>query len=98
LQEFTRVTTSPYSPELNPIEQFWSIVKNKVKNNSFEATEDLATRATEVYNKKRIAYHKKKVITFTTNYLPFLASTLNYWVKNILNRFGLDSSFGSVKL
>lgn len=21
----------PYSPELNPIEQFWSIVKNKVK-------------------------------------------------------------------
>lgn len=23
----------PYSPELNPIEQFWAIVKNKVKRN-----------------------------------------------------------------
>ncbi|KAG1147980.1 hypothetical protein G6F37_002270 [Rhizopus arrhizus] len=31
----------PYSPELNPIEQFWAIVKNKVKRCSFEPTEDL---------------------------------------------------------
>ncbi|CEP07115.1 hypothetical protein, partial, partial [Parasitella parasitica] len=40
----------PYSPELNPIEQFWSIVKNKVKRSSFEATEDLATRIAEACN------------------------------------------------
>ncbi|PHZ08963.1 uncharacterized protein RHIMIDRAFT_267294 [Rhizopus microsporus ATCC 52813] len=38
------------SPELNPIEQFWAIVKNKVKRSSFEVTEDLATRITEAYN------------------------------------------------
>ncbi|ORE11256.1 hypothetical protein BCV72DRAFT_190534, partial [Rhizopus microsporus var. microsporus] len=36
--------------ELNPIEQFWAIVKNKVKRSSFEVTEDLATRITEAYN------------------------------------------------
>ncbi|CEP07223.1 hypothetical protein [Parasitella parasitica] len=36
LQEFTRVSTSPYSPELDPIEQFLAIVKNKVKRYSFE--------------------------------------------------------------
>ncbi|CEG76437.1 hypothetical protein RMATCC62417_11334 [Rhizopus microsporus] len=40
----------PYSPELNPIEQFWSIVKNKVKRNHFQNTEDLATRILEAYN------------------------------------------------
>ncbi|KAG1218173.1 hypothetical protein G6F35_008537 [Rhizopus arrhizus] len=40
----------PYSSELNPIEQFWSIVKNKVKRSSFEATEDLATRIAEACN------------------------------------------------
>lgn len=40
----------PYSPELNPIEQFWSIVKNKVKQSSFEANKDLATRIAEVCN------------------------------------------------
>jgi transposase len=34
----------PYSPELNPIEQFWSIVKNKVKHSQFQTKEDLSTR------------------------------------------------------
>lgn len=40
----------PYSPELNPIEQFWSIVKNKVKRSQFQNTEDLATRISEACN------------------------------------------------
>jgi hypothetical protein len=40
----------PYSPELNPIENFWSIVKNKVKRSSFEDAEDLATRIAEACN------------------------------------------------
>ena len=32
----------PYSPELNPIEQFWSVVKNKVKREeSFPITKIL---------------------------------------------------------
>lgn len=33
----------PYSPELNPIKQFWAIVKNKVKRSKFDDKEDLAT-------------------------------------------------------
>ncbi|KAG1048041.1 hypothetical protein G6F43_009546 [Rhizopus delemar] len=40
----------PYSPELNPIEQFWAIVKNKVKRSRFEDKEDLFTRVTEACN------------------------------------------------
>ncbi|KAG1454166.1 hypothetical protein G6F46_007552 [Rhizopus delemar] len=35
--------------KLNPIEQFWLIVKNKVKRSSLEATEDLATQIAEAY-------------------------------------------------
>lgn len=37
----------PYSPELNPIEQFWSVVKNKVRRSEFADKEDLRTRITE---------------------------------------------------
>jgi transposase len=33
-----------YSPELNPIEQFWSVVKSKVKRNKFLEKESLMTR------------------------------------------------------
>ncbi|KAL1930820.1 hypothetical protein VTP01DRAFT_10982 [Rhizomucor pusillus] len=33
-----------YSPELNPIEQFWSAVKSKVKRNRFLESETLMTR------------------------------------------------------
>lgn len=34
----------PYSPELNTIEDFWSVVKNSVKRSVFQETEDLKTR------------------------------------------------------
>jgi hypothetical protein len=37
----------PYSPELNPIEQFWSVVKSKVKRNKFLEKESLMTRISE---------------------------------------------------
>ncbi|KAG1137738.1 hypothetical protein G6F37_011318 [Rhizopus arrhizus] len=40
----------PYSPELNPIEQFWSVVKNKVKRGVFSDNEDLKTRIAEACN------------------------------------------------
>ena len=40
----------PYSPELNPIKIFWSIVKNKVKRSTFDDTSDLITRTTEACN------------------------------------------------
>lgn len=37
----------PYSPELNPIEQFWSVVKSKVKRNKILEKESLMTRISE---------------------------------------------------
>jgi hypothetical protein len=37
----------PYSPELNSIEQFWSVVKNKVKRSQFGNKEDLKTRISD---------------------------------------------------
>ena len=37
----------PYSPELNPIEEFWSVVKSKVKRNKFLEKESLMTRISE---------------------------------------------------
>ncbi|CEJ01778.1 hypothetical protein RMCBS344292_15799 [Rhizopus microsporus] len=36
-----------YSPELNPIEQFWSVLKSKVKCNRFLESETLMTRISE---------------------------------------------------
>lgn len=47
---------SPYSPELSPIEQFWAIVKNKVKRSEFKDKEGLVTRITEAYNSKSNYY------------------------------------------
>lgn len=40
----------PYSSDLNPIENLWAIVKNKVKQSSFEDAEDLAMRIAEACN------------------------------------------------
>ncbi|KAG0942018.1 hypothetical protein G6F32_008199 [Rhizopus arrhizus] len=37
----------PYSPELNPIEQFWSVIKSKVKRNKFLEKETLMTKISE---------------------------------------------------
>jgi hypothetical protein len=49
----------PYSPELNPIENFWSIVKGAVKRSQFQDTEDLKTRITEAGRSvSRKALHK----------------------------------------
>ncbi|KAG2191411.1 hypothetical protein INT47_012674 [Mucor saturninus] len=44
---YTPVYLPPYSPELNPIEQFWAIVKGKVKRNKLSDVESLTTRITE---------------------------------------------------
>ncbi|KAL1934729.1 hypothetical protein VTP01DRAFT_6911 [Rhizomucor pusillus] len=40
-----------YSPELNPIEQFWSVVKSKVKRSRFLEKETLTTRINEPCNR-----------------------------------------------
>jgi transposase len=47
---YRSVYLPPYSPELNPIEKFWTIVKNKVKRSQFNDTEDLITRISEACN------------------------------------------------
>jgi transposase len=48
----------PYSPELNPIKQFWSIVKNKVRRSEFADKDDLRTRITEAYDSVPMKYLK----------------------------------------
>ena len=40
----------PYSPELNPIEQFWSVVKSKLKRVRLLAEEDLTARISDATN------------------------------------------------
>ncbi|KAG1474808.1 hypothetical protein G6F56_000128 [Rhizopus delemar] len=41
------VYLSPYSPELNSIENFWSIVKSKVRRHALKNTETLIGRVIE---------------------------------------------------
>ncbi|KAG1163202.1 hypothetical protein G6F37_001443 [Rhizopus arrhizus] len=48
----------PYSPELNPIEQFWSVAKSKVKRNKLLGTETLMTRISEASNSLRLSDFK----------------------------------------
>ena len=43
------------SPELNPIEQFWSVVKSKVKRNRFLQNETLMTRISEASNSLKLS-------------------------------------------
>ncbi|KAG2200906.1 hypothetical protein INT47_003141 [Mucor saturninus] len=40
----------PYSPELNPIEQFWHVVKSKLKRENLLKTETLSARITDACN------------------------------------------------
>lgn len=40
----------PYSPELNPIEQFWSVCKSKLKREKLLKEETLTSRITEACN------------------------------------------------
>ncbi|GAA5809816.1 hypothetical protein MFLAVUS_003231 [Mucor flavus] len=47
---YTPVYLPPYSPELNPIEQFYTVAKSKVKRSQFGNTEDLKTRISEACN------------------------------------------------
>ncbi len=56
----------PHSPELNPIEQFWSVVKNKVKRGTFSDDEDLKTRIADACNNVPIQ-HVKAFIQHSCN-------------------------------
>ncbi|KAG1271456.1 hypothetical protein G6F63_011797 [Rhizopus arrhizus] len=44
---YVPVYLPPYSPELNPIEDFWAIVKSKVKRYALKDTETLTSRIIE---------------------------------------------------
>lgn len=45
------VYLSLYSPELNPIEKFWALVKNRAKRQNLQDTETIEVRIIEaVYN------------------------------------------------
>jgi transposase len=46
----------PYSPELNPIEQFWSVAKSKLKRCALLHQETLSSRITEACNDISISY------------------------------------------
>ena len=45
----------PYSPELNPIEQFWSKVRNSIKRETLTESETLSSRTAEACN---VVLHK----------------------------------------
>ncbi|CEG76332.1 hypothetical protein RMATCC62417_11241 [Rhizopus microsporus] len=47
MRGYRAIYLPPYSSELNPIENFWSIVKNAVKRSVFQESEDLKTRISE---------------------------------------------------
>ncbi|KAG1150436.1 hypothetical protein G6F37_000873 [Rhizopus arrhizus] len=44
---YTSLYLPPSSPELNPIEHFWAILKRKVKRSKFTDAETLTFRVTE---------------------------------------------------
>jgi hypothetical protein len=46
------------TPELNPIEQFWSVVKSKMKRNRFLEKETLMTRISEASSDLRLSNFK----------------------------------------
>lgn len=67
----------PYSPELNPIEQFWAIVKGKLKRHRLMTEENLSSRIADACNEVLIsdlygfASHSKRQIINCYNRTPF---------------------------
>ena len=55
-QEYPRIwleNTPPYSPELNPIEQAWAWLKQKMANQFFETTQKLKIAVTKALNEMK---------------------------------------------
>jgi transposase len=48
--EDTNVSPSAYSPELNPIEQFWAVTKSKIKRCAPLNEENLTSRIIEAFH------------------------------------------------
>ncbi|KAG1372799.1 hypothetical protein G6F61_010727 [Rhizopus arrhizus] len=65
-QGYTPVYLPPYSPELNPIEQFWAVVKAKVKRGKLSDVETLTTRIIEA-NEAVPIVHLQNIIQHSVN-------------------------------
>lgn len=67
----------PYSPELNPIEQFWAIVKGKMKRHRLMTEENLSSRIADACNDIHFSDlygfcdHSKRQIINCYNKTPF---------------------------
>jgi transposase len=66
----------PYSPELNPIEQFWALVKRKVRHEKLRDTETLQDRIVDAANEvpiehlRNIIQHSKNQFDNCLNHIP----------------------------
>ncbi|KAG1136864.1 hypothetical protein G6F37_011659 [Rhizopus arrhizus] len=63
-RSYVPVYLPPYSPELNPIEDFWAIVKSKVKRYALKDTETLTSRIIEYYEEVPLQHLQKCVQHF----------------------------------
>ena len=65
-----------YLPELNPIEQFWALVKRKVKRQKLKDTETLQERIVDAANEvsiqhlENIIQHSKNQFDNCLNHIP----------------------------
>lgn len=69
------VYSPPYSPELNPIEQFRAIVKHKVKRKQLMESEMLAQRIVEACNNVPLS-HLVNITQHSKNYFEKTCRTL----------------------
>lgn len=69
----------PYSPELNPIEQFWAIVKEYLKHYRMLIEENLSSRIADACNQALIKGSKLISAIF---HLPFLIAAITIRDRN----------------
>lgn len=75
-RDYKYVYLPPYLPELNPIEQFWALVKGKVKRHKLEGAETLQDRVIDAANGVSIQYlqniiqHSKNHFVNYLNHIP----------------------------
>ena len=48
-------TDPPHSPDINPIENVWGIIKKKLKGNEFKNVDELKTRVKSIYDEISIS-------------------------------------------
>jgi transposase len=74
--DYKCVFLPPYSPELNPIEKFWALVKRKVRREKLQDTETLQDRIVDAANEvtikhlQNIIQHSKTQFDNCLNYIP----------------------------